>query len=86
MTDYAAVLSRRYKGREWKLDGDDYEGLTMLDDGAKPTKKALDDVWPEVLAEINEQKTAAANATASARAKLAALGLTEAEVAALLGA
>lgn len=86
MTDYAAVLSRRHKGREWKLDGDDYAGLTMLDGGNKPTKKSLDDAWPAVKAEIEAEANAKQAAAASARAKLAALGLTETEVAALLGA
>ena len=48
MTDYALVLSRRYPGREWSLNGDDYAGLTMLDDGPKPTKKTLDDLYVQV--------------------------------------
>lgn len=86
MTDYAAVLERRHVGRQWKLEGDDYSGLTMLDDGAKPSKQSLDDEWPSVKAEIEAERNARKAAAASARAKLAALGLTEAEVAALLGA
>ena len=86
MIDYAAVLTRRYAGREWKLDGDDYAGLTMLDDGPKPPKKELEDLWPSVAAEIAAEVDGRAAAKASARAKLAALGLTEAEVVALLGA
>jgi hypothetical protein len=86
MTDYAAVLSRRHKGREWSLNGDDYDGLVMLDDGPKPSKKSLDDLWPEVAAEIAAEADAKNATISSARAKLAALGLTEAELAALLGA
>jgi hypothetical protein len=85
MTDYAAVLTRRHKGREWKLEGDDYAGLTILDDGVKPSKKLLDDAWPEVQAEIAADAAAKVAARASALAKLADLGLTEAEVAAILG-
>jgi hypothetical protein len=85
MTDYATVLLHRHPNREWKLDGDDYEGLTMLDDGPKPSKKSLDDAWPEVQAEIAAATQAKANAAASARAKLAALGLSEAEVSAIIG-
>ena len=81
MTDYAIVLTRRHAGRQWKLEGDDYEGLTMLDDGDKPSKKSLDDAWPSVKAEI----AAEANAASTGRAKLAALGLTETEIAALVG-
>jgi hypothetical protein len=48
MTDYAAVLAAIRPGAQWKLDGDAYEGLTWLDDSPKPTKKTLDDAWPQV--------------------------------------
>jgi hypothetical protein len=48
MTDYAAVLAAIRPGAEWSLDGDDYAGLTWLDDSPKPTKKTLDDAWPQV--------------------------------------
>ena len=83
MTDYAAVLTRRHANRQWILDGDSYEGLTMLDDGSKPSKKSLDDAWPDVQAEIAAEKAAAETAAASGRAKLKALGLTDEEIAAL---
>ena len=86
MIDYAAVLTHKHAGREWTLDGDDYDGLTMLDGGAKPSKASLDAAWPEVQAAIAAAADAKAAARVSARTKLAALGLTEAEVAALLGA
>jgi len=48
MTDYAAVLTAIRPGAEWTLNGDDYAGLTWLDDSPKPTKKSLDDAWPQV--------------------------------------
>ena len=48
MTDYAAVLAAIRPGAEWSLNGDDYSGLTWLDDSPKPTKKTLDDAWPQV--------------------------------------
>ena len=48
MTDYAAVLAAIRPGAEWTLAGDDYSGLTWLDDSPKPTKKTLDDAWPQV--------------------------------------
>lgn len=85
MTDYAAVLVRRYSGREWTLEGEDYEGLTMLDGGEKPSKESLDSAWDEVRAEIAAEKEAKLAAKESAKAKLAALGLTEDEVNALIG-
>jgi len=48
MTDYAAVLSAIRPDAEWTLDGNEYTGLTWLDDTPKPTKKTLDDAWPDV--------------------------------------
>jgi hypothetical protein len=48
MTDYAAVLNAIRPGTIWELDGQDYAGLTWLDDSPKPTKKTLDDAWPAV--------------------------------------
>jgi hypothetical protein len=85
MIDYAAVLSRRHAGREWTLDGDAYEGLTMLDGGSKPTKASLDSAWESVQAEIAAEADAKVASRNSALAKLKVLGLTDAEVAALVG-
>jgi hypothetical protein len=48
MTDYAAVLAAIRPGAQWTLAGNAYEGLTWLDDSPKPTKKTLDDAWPQV--------------------------------------
>lgn len=85
MTDYAMVLSRRHAGRQWSLDGNDYDSLSILDGGNKPTQKSLDDAWPEVQAEIAADAAVKVAARASALTKLAELGLTEAEVSAILG-
>ena len=48
MTDYPAVLNALYPDAEWSLNGEDYAGLTWLSDSPKPTKKKLDDAWPQV--------------------------------------
>ena len=48
MIDIPAILSAIRPGARWTLDGDDYAGLTWLDDTPKPTKKTLDDAWPQV--------------------------------------
>ena len=48
MTDYPAVLAAIRPGAQWSLNGEAYEGLTWLDDSPKPTKKTLDDAWPQV--------------------------------------
>ena len=78
--DIATILTRRYQGQEWTLDGDDYTGLTWLSDSPKPTKKALEALWPDVQAEIAAEKQAVIDAKNSAIAKLEALGLTVDEV------
>ena len=83
--DYTKILIHGYPGREWKLEGDDYDGLTMLDGGPKPSRKELEDLWPSVAAALAAAADSKAAAINSARAKLAALGLSEAEVTALLG-
>lgn len=82
MTDYAIVLTRRYAGSEWILDGDEYTGLTWLSDTPKPTKTKLDSLWAEVQQEIADEKNAK---LAARQAVLDKLGLTADEVAALFG-
>jgi len=76
MIDYATILFEKYDGSRWTLNGDKYEGLTWLSDTPKPTKKELDHLWDEVLADLKAKKEAKAAAKAAAQAKLAALGLT----------
>jgi len=48
MTDYAAVLSAIRPGAQWSINANDYAQLEWLDDSPKPTKKTLDDAWPQV--------------------------------------
>jgi hypothetical protein len=83
--DYVTILTTKYQGSQWTLNGDSYEGLTWLSDTPKPTKKALEDLWPEVQAEVAAKAQAKIDAKASAIAKLGALGLTVQEVEAAFG-
>jgi hypothetical protein len=78
--DITIILSTKFVGSEWSLNGNDYEGLTWLSDTPKPTKKQLEDLWPTVLAELEAKAQAKIDAKASAIAKLEALGLTVEEV------
>lgn len=78
--DIALILTRKYPGAEWVLNGDNYSGLTWLSDSPKPKKAELDALWPEVQAEIAAETQAHVDAKASAIAKLEALGLTLDEV------
>lgn len=61
--DIPAVLNAIRPGTQWSLDGDDYAGLIWLDDSPKPTKKTIDDAWPQVqhdltVAAIQQQRRA----------------------------
>jgi hypothetical protein len=78
--DIPNILSSKYIGSEWTLNGDTYEGLTWLSDSPKPTQEELEDLWDEVQAELAAQAQAKIDAKASAIAKLEALGLTVEEV------
>ena len=50
--DITQILSRRFEGAEWTLNGDDYSGLTWLSDTPKPTKTTLEKLWSEVEYEV----------------------------------
>jgi len=83
--DISAILSRKYAGTEWTLDGDDYTGLTWLSEGDAPTEAQLKKLWPTVQAEIAAEAQAKIDARLSAISKLEALGLTVDEVQAAFG-
>ena len=48
MIDYAKVLDTFYKGAEWSLNGDTYDGLVWLDTSPKPTQTELDELWAHI--------------------------------------
>lgn len=83
--DIPAILTRKYPGTEWVLDGDAYTGLTWLSDSVKPSEADLIALWPVVQEEIAAEAQAKLDAKASAVAKLQALGLTVDEVSAAFG-
>ena len=63
------VLLSEYPGAEWTLAGDDYTGLTWLDDSPKPTQEELDAAWPAVqVARTNQHATAQRAAAYAAEA------------------
>jgi len=82
MTDYVAILSRRYAGKEWWIAGNDYATLEWISEGAKPSKSVLDGLWASVEQEIADEPAAK---LAAKQAVLTKLGLTANEVTALLG-
>lgn len=62
--DIAAILSRKFEGAEWTLNGDDYTGLTWLSETPKPTKKELEALWPTVQYEVAYEQVEQARAQA----------------------
>jgi len=62
--DIARILSTKWQGAEWSLNGDDYEGLTWLSDSPKPTEKQLEAVWPEVEHDVALEQVEQARAVA----------------------
>ena len=83
MIDYTAILSRKYQGSQWTLNGDDYSGLVWLSNTDKPSKSTLDELWAEVEDLIQAEAELKATAKAQAEAKLEALGLTADDLKAL---
>jgi hypothetical protein len=80
-----AVMSLR-PGAEWSMSGDDVEGITWHTPNVEPLTTT--EVQAEMQRLEQEEINAEANRIAakeSAMQKLAALGLTEAEVNAILG-
>jgi hypothetical protein len=85
MIDYSLILSTNYASSQWSLNGDSYDGLTWLSDTPKPSQSELDALWESTQAAVAAKAQAAIDTKASALAKLAALGLTQDEVKALVG-
>ena len=48
MTDYAKALAALHPGASWSISGNDYSTLVWHDGNAKPTKKSLDEAWPQI--------------------------------------
>ena len=59
MIDYAKILSTKYVGSQWSLNGDNYDGLTWFSDTPKPTQAELDALWPQVQAEVERGRVEA---------------------------
>ena len=50
--DISMILTRRYPGAEWTLNGDSYAGLTWLSEGDAPTLAELEAEWTQVQYEV----------------------------------
>jgi len=48
MINYATILTVNYPGKQWTMNGDNYDGLVWLDETPQPTQTELDAQWPAV--------------------------------------
>jgi hypothetical protein len=62
--DITLILSRRYAGTEWSLNGETYAGLNWLSEGEPPTEKQLEALWPEVRLEAQTEQVEQARQSA----------------------
>ena len=86
MIDYSLVLTVNYPNTQWAFDNIfDYATLAWHDTSVKPTQAELDALWESTQATVAAKIQNAIYTKASALAKLAALGLSEDEVKALVG-
>ena len=82
---YHEILSRKFPLCEWRMVANDYDTLEWFSEHTKPSKEVLDGYSSEVEQLIQDEINTKIAAKESAKAKLAALGLTEAEVNAIIG-
>ena len=68
--DYATILTRRYAGALWSLNGNDVvNGLTWNSSGPRPTRAELDALWPSVATELAEERAEREAAEAASAAE-----------------
>lgn len=59
MIDYALILTTKYTGSLWALNGETYDGLEWMDTSPKPTQAELDALWPQVQTEVERGRVEA---------------------------
>ena len=77
------AMSNLCPGKEWTLVGDDYADLIWIADGNKPTIQEIETEIAAIPGRKAKAETDAIAAKSAAQAKLAALGLTVDDLAAL---
>lgn len=83
MMDIPAVLSHLRPGEIWELNGDSMDGLVWLSPTEPPTFAEVQSAWPSVQLALEAERSRQAEAREVALAKLAALGLTTDDLAAI---
>jgi hypothetical protein len=81
----AKAIKKINSNAKFTVNAEDYNQITWLDGTTPISKKDIEAMIPTVEAEIEQEKQDAINKKASGKQKLLDLGLTEAEVKALIG-
>ena len=71
------ILNYLRPGEQWSLDGDDYAGLTWLDETTKPTEPQIVAAEAGAVAEIAAKEQTAIDARAAALVHARSLGFTD---------
>jgi hypothetical protein len=80
--DLSACIAYLRPSAQWTMDNEDISTLEFLSDHVAPTLAECEAIWPEVKAKFDE---IAASRAKARDAVLSKIGLTEDEVALLLG-
>jgi hypothetical protein len=82
--DISQVLTNKYPGAVWSLDGADYSGLNWVGPLPKPSESKIRAYWEEVQEAMASESMAREDARVSAYKKLNGWGLTPDEIAAIV--
>ena len=86
MIRFEDAIDKLFPNTEWVCYGSTLEGLRFIDENIiKPTQKEIDDAIKELETDRLTEAQAKQAKLDSAKAKLAALGLDEEEIAAIVG-
>lgn len=81
--EISKALSKLDPNAEFSFSDTDLDSLIWISTNSKPTKQQIEATHKTIIDQQNAESETKAAARASALAKLAALGLTESEIAAL---
>ncbi len=62
--DIPVILTRKYVGSEWYMNGSEYSGLVWLSKSKTPTEAELEALWPEVEYQVAHERVEGARQVA----------------------
>lgn len=73
--DYLSILDKKFKDKEWSINGFRYEDIQWFSDTPKPTKKEMDALWDEVMKEVKSDRESTITEQDLILSKLESVGL-----------